>query len=148
MESAVQHKELMGSWFILDIKGLNTSAFTDIGGLSVEVGVVDLAGSTMNGDAFTRRIAGVVSYGELSLKRNLTEDKFFYEWCKKIFDGHADFRADGSVHMCDMAGKILSTWEFKNAWPSKWSASDLNAGSADPMKEEVTLQVELLHRTK
>ena len=148
VESTLEHKELIGSWFIVDIKDLNSSAFTDVGGLSVEVGVTEVAGTTLKGDGVTRRVAGLVTYGELSLKRNLTDDKFFYTWARLIFDGKPNFRREGSIHLCDMGGKILSTWEFKNAWPSKWSASDLSAGTADPMKEEVTLQVEFLKRTK
>jgi phage tail-like protein len=148
VESVIEHKELIGSWFIIDVKDLNSSAFTDIGGLSIEVGVTDVAGTTLKGDAATRRVAGLVTYGELSLKRNLTDDKFFYNWCKEIFDGKANFRKEGSIHLCSMSGDILSTWEFKNSWPSKWSASDLSAGTADPMKEEITLQLEFLKRTK
>ena len=42
----------------------------------------------------------------------------------------------------------LGRWTFNNAWPSKWSASDLDVGSDDLMTEEVTLAVEELIRNK
>ena len=46
----------------------------------------------------------------------------------------------------DISGAENGRWTFENAWPSKWSASDLDVGTDDLMVEEVTLQVELLKR--
>ena len=48
----------------------------------------------------------------------------------------------------DISGTEIGRWTFTNAWPSKWSASDLDVGSDDLMTEEVTLAVELLEREK
>ena len=50
--------------------------------------------------------------------------------------------------MYDMSGKELGRWTFANAWPSKWSASDLDVGSDDLMTEEVTLAIEEIKREK
>jgi phage tail-like protein len=47
-----------------------------------------------------------------------------------------------------MAGTELDRWNFERGWPSKWSASDLNAGSDDVMIEELTVAIEHLERKK
>jgi phage tail-like protein len=44
--------------------------------------------------------------------------------------------------------KEVGRWTFTEAWPSKWSVSDLDAGSDDLMIESVTLTIELLKREK
>jgi phage tail-like protein len=68
---------------------------------------------------------------------------------KKIRDGKTDFRTNGAVVVFDMtSGTETGRWSFTNAWPSKWSASDLDVGSDDVMSEEVTLQIELIKREK
>jgi phage tail-like protein len=46
------------------------------------------------------------------------------------------------------SGTETGRWTFTNAWPSKWSASDLDVGSDDVMSEEVTLQIEHIQRDK
>ena len=48
--------------------------------------------------------------------------------------------------MFDNAEKEIGRWNFINAWPSKWSASDLDAGSDDVVIEEATLVFEFIER--
>lgn len=148
MESAVQHQELIGSWFWVEFDNKAGSRFTEVSGLSVEVASVDLTITTPKGDAFTRKLPGITSYGELGLKRVLSADKSMYEWTKKIRDGAKDFRTNGSITLVDISGDPQAKWTFMNAWPSKWSVSDMSAGAADPMIEDITIQIELLKREK
>jgi len=67
---------------------------------------------------------------------------------KDIRDGKKDYRADGAIALYDITNAEVGRWTFVNAWPSKWSASDLDVASDDPIMEEVTLTIELLTRDK
>ena len=78
----------------------------------------------------------------------MSKDQGFWKWAKGIRDGEPKFRTNGAVMLYDIAGKMIGNWKFTNAWPSKWSASDLDVGTDDLMQEEVTLQVEMLERDK
>ncbi len=138
--------EYLGGWFTVEIKGLTVAAFTKVGGLSLEVSVVPMEDS--NKRTSSRKTPGVAKYGELTLERMLTGDKTFWTWAKSIRDGAKAFRKDGSVVIFDISSAEVGRWSFQNAWPMKWSASDLDVGSDDPMQESITLAIEFLQRIK
>jgi len=144
----VKDVEMIGSWFSVELKNGITGFFTDASGLALEIEVVEKTDANENGDTRTRKRPGTAKFGDITLKRTMSPDKKFWEWAKSIRDGKLDFRTEGSIVIFDMAGTELSRYTFRNAWPSKWSASDLDVGTDDLMTEEVTLAIEELVREK
>ncbi len=144
----VEDDLLVGSWFTLELKKATISGITEIGGLAVELEVVDYTQVLAGGVTLSKKRPGAAKYGEISLKRPLTADKSLWKWAKDIRDGKKDYRADGAIVLYDISNKEVDRWTFVNAWPSKWSASDLDAGTDDPIMEEVTLVIEHLQREK
>lgn len=140
-----QDAEYVGSWFEVDIPGAS-GHFSQVTGLGIDIEVVEVTDSSK--DTMTRKRPGATKYSEITLKRTLSGDQTFWKWAKSIRDGDPKFRKDGSVVLYDIAGKEVGRWTFTNAWPSKWSASDLDVGTDDLMQEDVTLQVEKLERKK
>jgi phage tail-like protein len=143
---AVQDAEYIGSWFTVELDNGIEGFWTDASGLAIEVEVVEKTDSSI--DTLTRKRPGTTKYQEITLKRTLSPDKKFWAWAKSIRDGKKDFRTKGAIVLHDIAGAEMGRWTFENAWPSKWSASDLDVGSDDLMTEEVTLAVEELVREK
>jgi phage tail-like protein len=141
----VEDQQLVGSWFMVEIPKLTIQNLTEVGGLAIEMGVVETAQANEKGDIVIKKIPGVVQFSEITLKRQLTADKSMWTWVKEVRDKKA-YRCDGSIVMYDTAGTEVSRWNFTNGWPSKWSASDLDAGSDDPIMEELTIQIEMLQR--
>jgi phage tail-like protein len=144
----VKDVELVGSWFSVTLDNGIEGFFTDASGLSYEIEVVEKNDTDRTGNVRTRKRPGTTKYQDIVLKRTLGPDKAFWNWAKEIRDGSVDYRTNGSIVIYDMGGTELSRWNFTNAWPSKWSASDLDVGSDDVMTEEVTLAVEELVRVK
>lgn len=142
----LQDAEYLGSWFNLELDNGIDGFFKEISGLAIEVEVVEITDASR--DTLTRKRPGTTKYTEITLKRTLSADKKLWDWIKSIRDGKPDFRTKGAVVLYDIAGTEKGRWTFENAWPSKWSASDLDVGTDDPMQEEVTLQVEMLKREK
>lgn len=140
--------ELVGSWFTITLDNGISGIFTDASGFGYEMEVVETTVATAKGDTRTQKRPGTAKYQDITLKRNLSPDKSFWDWAKKIRDGNLDYRTNGAMVIYDMSGKELSRWTFTNVWPSKWSASDLDVGTDDLMTEEVTLAVEELKRDK
>ena len=137
--------EFVGSWFNVELSNGIKGLFKEVSGLAIDTTVVEITDS--NGtDSQTRKRPGQTNYGDIVLKRTLSPDKSFWDWAKSIRDGKSSYRTDGSIVLFDITGKEIGRWNFTNAWPSKWSASDLDVGSDDPMIEEITLAVELLER--
>lgn len=141
---ALQDAEYIGSWFTLELDNGITGFFSEVSGLGIEIEVVEITDSSK--DTVTRKRPGTTKYQEINLKRTLSPDKAFWNWAKSIRDGSKDFRTKGAIVLHDIAGAEIGRWTFENAWPSKWSASDLDVGTDDLMQEDVTLQVELLKR--
>lgn len=144
----VKDKFLVGSWFSIELKKATITGITDIGGLAIEVDVVDYTQNMANGSMVSKKRPGAAKYSEISVKRPLSAEKSLWTWAKDIRDGKNDFRADGAIVLYDITNTEVGRWSFNNAWPSKWSASDLDVGSNDPMTEEVTLVIEFLKRDK
>ena len=142
----IKDLEYIGSWFSVELDNGVKGFFTDVSGLSVEIGVVEQTDAKK--DTATRKRPGTTKYGDISLKRTLSDDKSFWKWAKSIRDGKSDFRTKGAVVLYDIAGEEIGRWTFENAWPSKWSASDLDVGTDDLMVEEVTVTIEFLKREK
>ncbi len=138
--------EYIGSWFSVELDNGVSGFFTEVGGLALEVGVVEITDAMK--DTATRKRPGTTTYQDLSLKRTLSPDKAFWNWAKSIRDGKTEFRTKGAVVLYDIAGTEIGRWTFENAWPSKWSASDLDVGTDDLMTEEVTITIEFLKREK
>jgi phage tail-like protein len=140
----LQDAEYVSSWFGVELDNGISGYFSEVSGLGVDIEVVEITDSSS--DTMTRKRPGTTKYAEINLKRTLSPDKAFWDWAKSIRDGEPGFRTDGAVVLYDIAGSEIGRWTFTNAWPSKWSASDLDVGTDDVMQEDVTLQVELLQR--
>jgi phage tail-like protein len=79
-------------------------------------------------------------YPDLSLKRGMLTDSDLIKWFLDILQ-QRDFinnkPAELNISLLNEQHQPLRTWNVKNAWPKKWSVSDLNA-------QENTLVIETL----
>ena len=139
--------EFLGSQFALELKGVELARFQGVTGLSWETEVVEFKDTTVTGKVTIRKRPGQTKYGDVTLKRGLSANQALLDWYKSVLDGKVE-RKDGSVVVYDMAGAEVDRWNFERAWPSKWSASDLDAGSDSVMIEEITIAIEHLERKK
>lgn len=80
-----------------------------------------------------RKIPGLIKYGNLTLKWGITNSSMeLYDWRKMVEDGKMkDARRAIAVIVQDEEGNPQSRWEFREAWPTKYDAPDLNAKGTD-----------------
>jgi hypothetical protein len=119
--------EYLGSQFGLEIDGVELARFTGISGLGYESEVV----------TFQDTLA--------VLKRGLSADNALVDWYQTVVNGAVE-RKSGSIVIYDQTSTEIGRWNFENAWISKWSASDLDAGTDDIMIEEITIAHEYMER--
>jgi phage tail-like protein len=129
--------EFLGSQFSLELEGVEMARFSGCSGLSYSTEVVAYQDVVM-GKVVQRKRPGRTVYGDINLKRGLSADTAIIDWHKKVLDGSVE-RTNGSIVIYDADGTELGRWNFEAGWPSKWSASDLNAGSDDVMIEDLTI---------
>lgn len=137
--------EYLGSQFGLEIDGVELARFTSVSGLGYESEVVTFQDTLADGRIVTRKRPGRINFGDITLKRGLSANNDLVEWYQTVVDGQVE-RKSGSIVIYDQVSTEIGRWNFENAWISKWSASDLDAGSDDVMIEEITIAHEYMER--
>ena len=54
-------------------------------------------------------------------------DSGVIKWCLKAFENREFQLATVNVELLNEKHEAIKRWEFIDAWPKKWSVSDLNA---------------------
>lgn len=140
-------RHYLASWFAVELDNGIKGSFTEVTGLAVEVAAIEMIDSSGDlHDTVTRQRPGTTAYTDLTVKRIFTGDRSFYDWVDEINKGKEEYRTDGAVVLYNIAGTVIGRWTFQHCWPSKWSISDLDVGSDDPVIEEVVLSCEGLKR--
>jgi phage tail-like protein len=122
--------------FYVMIDGQAQGVFTEVGGLQVEMDVMDYQEGGNNG--FVHRLPGVTKVSNLTLKRGMTSSNEFYKWCAEIAGGKFT-RRHVTVVMYDAGGKELMRWDILNAYPVKWVGPQLLAPDASAAVETLEL---------
>jgi len=87
-----------------------------------------------------RQIPGLNSYGNISLKRGVTDNQELWKWHKNLQDGVTD-RRNVSIILANDKGEEKQRWNLENCWPTVWNAPSFNAAS-----DEVAIEtLELVH---
>jgi phage tail-like protein len=88
---------------------------------------------------------GIVKYGNVTLKWGLTTDTSLYKWLNEAeLGGGADItkiQKTVVISLHDDKQKEIAKWTIINAWPTKYTAPDLNAAANEVAIE----QLELVH---
>jgi phage tail-like protein len=117
--------------------GSVNTTFKEVSGITMEMRTEEITEGGEN--SFKHRVPTSVKYSNLVLKRGIaTKDSPLVEWCANTLGGNLSEQIETRnivVSLLDENGDPLKAWSFANAWPVKWSASDLNS-----MKNEVVIE--------
>ena len=127
--------------FTVSINGI-TAGFSECSGLDSEVNVIEYR---EGGDNRVRKLAGRAKFGNVVLKRGVTESLDLYQWHRNILQGQND-RRDGSIVLLDDERKPVARWNFKNAFPCKYQGPSMNAKGNEVAIETLELACEYLER--
>lgn len=143
-DSKTHDGAFQGSFFALEIDGVNLAWFTGCTGLSLEFDVITFKEG--NGSkVIERKRPGRPKYSEVVLKRGLTTSQDVHNWFKEVVDANSPTPyKTASIVLYDRLQTECARFNLEGCWPSKVSASDLQAGSDDSMVEEVTIQHEFI----
>ena len=116
--------------FLVEIEGIVQAGFTEVTIPETSQEPIEYREGI---DAPTmRKIPGMVKYGNVILKWGATDSMDLYTWRKEIEDGKIDNgRKNMSVIVLDDLGQPITRWEFREAWPTKYDASDLKASGGE-----------------
>lgn len=73
-----------------------------------------------------RKIPGLVSYSNVTLKRGVTSNSELWQWRAKVASGNVE-RRSLSIVVLDDTGAEKIRWNLVNCWPVKWVGPDFDA---------------------
>jgi phage tail-like protein len=130
----------VGFYFELSFKG-EDAAFKEVSGISKELSMEEVVCGGEN--RFKYRLPTVSSSQNLVLKRALIPNgSKLVDWCASSMDeGLASpiETHDVSVSLLDASGTVSVMWTFYNAYPVKYSVSDLKSQENEIVIESIEL---------
>ncbi|HEX6861324.1 MAG TPA: phage tail protein, partial [Thermoanaerobaculia bacterium] len=73
-----------------------------------------------------RKLPGLNKFSNITLKWGMTDDHELWDWRKKAMTGKVE-RKNGSIVLLDDTGAEKMRWNFREAWPTKWTGPSFNA---------------------
>lgn len=129
-----------------DLEGAtdNDVRFQEVSGLDAELSTEELKEGGEN--RFTHRLPQPSKYSNLVLKRGLMTDSGLIGWFRDAIESFVFEPRMVSVTLLDEESNALMAWNFVNAYPLKWSVSNLDANKNEVVVDTVELAYQ--HFTK
>lgn len=126
--------------FLVEIEGLLVGGFSEVGGLEVETEVEEYREGGLN--EFVHRLPGRTRHpSNLVLRRGLTDVDALWSWHENVTLGRIE-RRNGTIYLLDRQRVPAMWWDFRDAYPVRWSGPELRSDSNTVAAE----RVELVHR--
>lgn len=132
-------------WIVID--GIEAGAFQKFDGLSWDCDVIEYKDSM---DPWPRKRPGIHRFVNIKLTKGMITNTALYDWCAKVQSGEMD-RRNGAIHVLDRTGdknKPVLTYEFFQAWPTKWSSFRADGKGGATLLEEIELAVDSFNLKK
>jgi phage tail-like protein len=130
--------------FRLEIGGINEAHFSEVTGFDIQTDAIDYR----EGDEPThvRKLPGLTKFGNVTLKRGITDSMDLYNWYKDVVAGKIR-RETVAIVVIDEKGDDKARFQIADAWPCKYDPMDLNAKGNDVSIETLELCNEGVERT-
>jgi phage tail-like protein len=129
--------------FQFKVDDIPIGSFTEVEGLSVQVGVDEVPEGGQN--HFQHKFPGRMTWPNLVLKRGVTDSDSLFEWFSHTsgegFAGKDNklTRRNGEIVLLDAARNPVRRWRFIGAFPVKWSGPRFAASSSDLATEQLEI---------
>jgi len=132
----------VGFYFAVSLPGEDENlGFQEASGLSAEIGVEEIASGGEN--RFKYRLPTVAKHQNLVLKRGVAPaGSAFVKWCLDTIDGGLTNSIQTKtviISLLNQSAQPLITWQFHNAWPVKYTISDLHSQKNELVVETIEL---------
>lgn len=130
--------------FRLEINGIVKAGFSEVTGLNAEANVIEYREGV---DAINaRKLPGLIKFGNVTLKRGVTQDPEMFTFFKNVVDGDIKRDDSMSIVLLDEKRQEAARWNLRNAWPSKWVGPDMKANANEIAIEALEIAHEGVQR--
>jgi phage tail-like protein len=128
--------------FKVEFQGLDKEdldvRFQSVSGLTVDIQTESVKGGGEHRFEYVLPLR--TKYNNLVLKRGVVTNSKLIDWCRDAFDSLIIYPKDVLIKLLDKDHEPIMTWNVVQAWPKKWSVSDLNAKGSEVLIETLELQ--------
>lgn len=126
--------------FYVEIGGSIAASFSECSGLDVQIDkeVYFEGGVNEQQRVFLKQ----AKFGDITLKRGITDDITFWQWVEKILTPGKKERRNVTILVFNQAGETMQAWTLIGAVPVTWKTPSLQANSSTVAIEELTLAYE------
>ncbi|HEX2223485.1 MAG TPA: phage tail protein [Thermoanaerobaculia bacterium] len=110
--------------FRVELDGISRAGFRECSGLDASQDPIEYREG--HEGLTSRKLPGLTKYSNITLKWGMTDDAELWDWHKQAMDGKVQ-RKNGSIVLLDDTGKERLRWNFRDAWPTKWTGPSFNA---------------------
>lgn len=111
-------------------------SFAEVSGLEVAMDPIEYRNGSE--DITVRKIPGLKKFTNITLKRGITGDLAFWNWIVQGMNGTA-VRTEGSILLLNENRQEVMRWNFKRAWPCKFTGPGLNSKNNEIAMETVEI---------
>ena len=131
--------------FRLEIDGIQAAAFSEAMIAETMTEPIDYREGT--DPMHVRKLSGLTKFGNITLKRGITDSLEIYNWNKQIMAGQIlSNRKQVTIIVVDEANVDKARFVVSEAWPMKYDPSDLNAKGNEVFIELLELVNEGIER--
>lgn len=116
-----------------------SGSFAEASGLTVDVQPIEYRDGT--DDTTVRKVRGLRKLSNITLKRGITGHVGFWNWVLRGITGDVD-RQQGYIALLNEDALEVMRWNFKQAWPTKYTGPSLNAKNNEIAMETLEIAVE------
>lgn len=116
------------SRYSLQIDGITTAQFNEV--TIPDISVDPIEWRTGDDPPTSRKIPGLIKYGNVVLKSGVTDSMDLYNWYKAAIldqDFNSERKKSIQIMLNDEKGEKKVEWDFINCLPIKYDAPDLKA---------------------
>ena len=116
-----------------------SGSFSEVSGLEVEIPPIMYRNGSE--EIRHRKIPGLEKVTDITLKRGITGHVDFWKWILEGINGKVH-RTSGAIALLDENRQEVMRWNFKRAWPTKFTGPTLHAGNNEIAMETLVICTE------
>ena len=114
----------LNSRFLVEISGLIVGGFSEVTGLQIETEFEEVKEGGVND--YVHKLPKGTKHSNLVLKRGITNSNTLWHWYQNVVNGNI-VRRSGAILLLDFNEYRAIRWNFKDAYPIKWTGPDLHS---------------------
>jgi phage tail-like protein len=136
MPSGVRQDPYLSFRFLVEIGSVIVGGFSEVAGLQTETEVEPISEGGVND--YVHKLPKISKYQNITLKRGITDSDALWKWRQEVVNGKFK-RKTVYIILLDREGNEKWRWHCVEAYPVKWTASDLKADSNTVAFETIEL---------